>query len=69
MSTFKILTMITGRKIKVRENIYKRYYTIVTDSGKYRTFPMNKDEFNSASYWTGQDWQTFLNSNDYFSVK
>lgn len=60
---------ITGREINVRANKSKRTYTIRTEYSKYRTYPMNKEEFNSAFYWTGNDWNNFLKTNDYYLVQ
>jgi len=65
MTTF---TTIQGRTIKVAENRSKRTFTIVTDASRYRTFPMSKDEFESARHNTGQDWQQFLNGSDYYKI-
>ncbi len=67
-STFKTLTTITGREIRVRENNSKRTFTIVTESGKYRTYPLSKNEFNNCTYNTGNDWAEFLNSSDYYKI-
>lgn len=60
---------LTGREINVTPNESKRTFTIRTESAKYRTYPMNKDEFNSANHWTGNDWQQFLRGQDYYKVK
>jgi hypothetical protein len=69
MSTFTTLQCNAG-EIKVRSNASKRTYTIITTNGaKYRTYPMSKDDFNNASYMTGNDWANFLKSNDYYAVK
>jgi hypothetical protein len=65
----KTLTTITGREISVSRNNSKRTYTIRCSSGKYRTYPMSKEDFNSADYWTGNDWNNFLKSNNYHPVK
>lgn len=60
---------ISGREINVRENHGKRTFTIRTESGRYRTLPMNKEEFNSCLHNTGQDWQNFLRYDDgYYRV-
>ena len=64
----KTLKTITGRELKISSNKSKRTFTIVTESAKYRTYPMTKDEFNSCEYNTGNDWQNFLKSNDYYKV-
>ena len=67
--TAKRLFTVSGREIKVRPNYSAKTFTITTNSGKYRTTKMPKEEFESAAYWTGQDWQEFLKGNDYYSVK
>ena len=43
-----------------RENKTARSFTIKTESGKYRTMPMSRDEFNEAQHNTGdyRDWET-----------
>ena len=65
----RILTTISGRELKISANQSARTFTIRTESGKYRTHKMTKEEFNSAEYWTGNDWNNFLKStNDYFKV-
>jgi hypothetical protein len=61
---------ISDRLFKVSSNKSKRTFTILTDSAKYRTFPFSKEEFSHADiFWTGNDWQQFLNSYDYYKVK
>lgn len=67
-ATFKTLTTITGRSIKIRENKSKKTFTIVTESGKYRTYPMQKNDFNTCTYNTGNDWANFLKSEDYYKI-
>lgn len=69
MSTFKTLTTITDRKLKVRPNHSKKHFTIITDSGKWRTNTLPMQEFESCLYNTGDDWQNFLKSDDYYPVK
>lgn len=64
----KTLETITKRKIRVTPNYRKRTFTIRTDSGKYRTLPMNKEDFNSCLHNSGNDWQAFLRGNDYYKV-
>jgi len=64
------LTTITGRELRITSNKKMRTYTIRTESGKYRTYQMNKEEFNSASWNTANDWQQFLSAtDDYYLVK
>lgn len=68
-ATFKTLTTITGREIKIRENKSKKTFTIVTESGKYRTYPMQKNDFENCTYNTGNDWDNFLKSENYYKIK
>lgn len=57
-----------GQEIKVSSNKKRRTFTIKTTSGKYRTYPMTKQEFESCLYNTGNDWSYFLQSNDYYEI-
>lgn len=65
----RTLTTITGRELKVSANKSKKTFTIRTNGSKYRTLPMPKDEFQQAEYWTANDWNNFLKTDDYFIVK
>lgn len=67
----KYLQTITGREFRITSNRSKRHYTLFdTATGtKYRTFPMTKQEFNSADYWTGNDWKQFLKTDEYTIIK
>ena len=65
----KTLKTITGRKIKVSSNKRNRTYTIITDAAKFRTIPMTREEFSSCEFNTGNDWEDFLKSNDYYKVQ
>jgi hypothetical protein len=69
MSTFSSHTTITGREIKTRPNFSKRTFTIIAGSGKYRTYKLSKQEFDSCLFNTGNDWSDFLKSDDYFPIK
>lgn len=62
------LTTITGRKLRISSNKSNRTFTIRTESGKYRTTPMSQEEFNSCENNTGNDWQQFLKSDDYYRI-
>ncbi len=62
-------TTITGRTIKVSANQSKRTFTIVTESAKYRTIQMSREEFESCENNTGNDWQNFLRTDAYYQVK
>ena len=63
------LTTITGRVIKVTPNNRNRTFTLRTDGAKYRTNRMDKDEFEGAKSWTGNDWSQFLKTDEYFVVR
>lgn len=60
---------ISGREIKVSPNHSRKTFTIRTESGKYRTLPMNSQDFNSCLHNSGQDWQEFLKTDEYYKVK
>lgn len=62
-------TTITGRKIKVSANQSKRTFTIVTESAKFRTLQMSREEFESCENNVGDDWQNFLKTDSYYQVK
>lgn len=56
--------------MKATANKSKRTYTLRTKTGnKYRTHQMSKQEFQSAYYWTENDWKQFLTTNEYSIVK
>ena len=65
----KTLKTITGREINVSSNKSARTFTVKTDAATYRTNKMSKEEFNSALNWTGNDWQQFLKTDEYYRVK
>lgn len=65
----KNLTTITGKQISISANKSARTFTIRTDCGKYRTNKLSKEEFNSCLNNTGNDWNEFLKSDDYYEVK
>lgn len=61
---------ITGREIKVSPNHSAKTFTIRTESGKYRTNRMSKDEFYDNIHNTGNDWQEYLNgAGSYYKIK
>lgn len=60
---------ITGREISVKANHKNRTFTIRTDSNKYRTIRLPKEEFENCLYNSANDWQDFLKSDDYYRVK
>jgi len=63
------LKTISGRVLKISANQSARTFTIRTDTGfKYRTHKMSKEEFNSCENNTGNDWNHFLRSNDYYKI-
>lgn len=65
----KTLKTVTGRILKVSANQSKRTFTIKTESATYRTLPMNQVEFESCEFNTGNDWNNFLKSDDYYKVR
>jgi hypothetical protein len=68
MSHFIDLQTISGRTILVRSNKSKGTFTIKTESGKYRTYPMGKEDLSSASKWTSNQWQQCLKTMSYFKI-
>jgi len=64
----KNLNTISGRELKVSLNHSKRTATIRSNGSKYRTYPMTKEEFQSAEYNTGNDWAQFLKGNNYYQI-
>jgi len=62
------LKTITGRIIDVTANQSKRTFTLRIDGTKYRTNPLSKEEFQSCLNNTGNDWQQFLKSDDYYKI-
>lgn len=65
----KTQNTITGQQISVSSNKSKRTFTIRKNGSKYRTLPMSKTEFSEANNWTGNDWQQFLKTDEYYVVK
>ena len=60
---------ITGREIRVKPNHSARTFTIRTESAKFRTIRLDKEDFESNLNNTPNDWQTFLNlTSDYYKV-
>ena len=57
---------IENKIVKVTPNHRYRTFTIRTNSGKYRTLPMSKDEFEDALYNTSDDWINFLKTDAYY---
>jgi hypothetical protein len=63
--------MTTKKTITATANHSLRTFTIRTSNGgKYRTYPMSADEFQSCLHNTENDWKYFLSSQngDYFTV-
>jgi hypothetical protein len=54
--------------MKITSNKQKRHYTIKLNYAIYRTLPMSKQEFNSAYYWTENDWKQFLKTDEYYKL-
>jgi hypothetical protein len=65
---------IKKRELKVSANQSARTFTIrITypdgTKFKYRTYPMNQQEFDSEEMNSENDWNYFLRSNDYYVIK
>jgi hypothetical protein len=66
----KTVRTISNREFRITSNKSKRTFTIRTNGSKYRTLPMNKEEFEHADmFWTGNDWQQFLKTDEYYKIK
>ena len=65
----RTLNTILNVQIKVTPNKSQRTFTIRRQGIKFRTLQMSKEEFNSAEYWTGQDWSNFIKTDEYYIVK
>ena len=65
----RTLNTILDIQIKVTPNKSQRTYTIRRQGIKFRTLQMSREEFDSAEYWTGQDWSNFLKTDEYYIVK
>ena len=65
---------VQNQTIKVTANESARTFTIRTYvdgklNAKYRTIKFSKEEFQSESNNTENDWRQFLKSSDYYLVK
>lgn len=65
---------VQNQTIKVTANESARTFTIRTYvdgklTAKYRTIKFSREEFESESNNTENDWKTFLKSSDYYLVK
>ena len=65
----RTLNTILDIQIKVTPNKSQRTFTIRRQGLKFRTLQMSREEFDSAEYWTGQDWSNFLKTDEYYIVK
>ena len=58
--------------LQIKSEGSHKYYgslSAKTESGKYRTLPFSKKEFEHAdSFWTGNDWQNFLKTDEYYKI-
>lgn len=66
--------IVLNQTVKVKANKKQRTFTIRTYikdvlHSKYRTFKMSKDDFKSAEYYTINDWNNFLKTDDYYLVR
>lgn len=69
MRTLRKVTTNFGKQYRLSFNDQKRVVTIYSGDIKFRTYPMTKEEYNSASDWTGNDWYHFTKTDDYYKVK
>jgi len=65
---------LSTRSIKVTADQNRRHFTIRTYVNgtllaKYRTIPLNRNEFRSEENNTERDWFQFLKGPDYYLVK
>ncbi len=65
----RTLNTVLNVQIKVTPNKSQRTFTIRRQGIKFRTLQMSREEFDSADYWTGQDWSNFLKTDEYYIVK
>lgn len=66
----KTLKNILGTEIKITPNYSKRTFTIRKNGLKFRTIRMEKIEFSHADrFWTGNDWDNFMKTDEYYRVK
>lgn len=66
----KTLKNILGTEIKITPNYSKKTFTIRKNGLKFRTIRMEKREFDHASrFWTGNDWDNFMKTDEYYRVK
>lgn len=61
------------RTLAIKSNKAKRTFTIRVSENdklvsKYRTIQFSKEEFESAEYWTENDWFQFLKTDEYYTV-
>jgi hypothetical protein len=69
MLRFTTLKTRLGVEIKVSANHQRRVFTIYRNGSKYKTFKQSKKDFNSNLQNTGDDWNQFLKSTDYYVVQ
>ena len=62
----KTLGIQDSSTIKVTANQIKQTYTIRTESAKYRTCKLTKEEFEELECNTTSDWKHFLRTEDYY---
>ena len=62
-------TFATLNDMNITANKSKRTFTIRKNGSKYRTTRMSKQEFETCFYNTLSDWDSFLKSNQYYTVK
>ena len=58
--------MILAKSNKSLRTFTLRVYFKGKLISKYRTYPLTRDEFESACNYTYADWRAFLNSDHYY---
>ncbi len=67
MKTYK--QSITKREFEfISSNRKERTHTFKVDGIKYRTFPMIQEEFDQSYWWTGNDWNQFMTTDEYYKL-
>tara|TARA_R110000868_G_scaffold120421_4_gene319551 strand:- start:1378 stop:1608 length:231 start_codon:yes stop_codon:yes gene_type:complete len=66
----EIMKTLATKYLKITSNKSKRHFTIKTETCKYRTSIMSKDEFEDNDNNTQNDWFNFLRTDgSYYLIK
>lgn len=64
----KILQVITGKQLRVSANQSALTFTIHTEQGKFRSYPLEEAKFNSLLNNTPDEWRQFLRDTEHLTV-